>query len=161
MVRQYLGCLTIASAAVVYSLVYAQSGMAENERYSHAMLAAAQQGGIENRHWRIAKYRGDENNSASKDELIDSKVPADVVFTKGQVHGGSGCGGWVGTYTIAGDTLISDVVAGVGGLCTSEGIRQGYWVEKALKGERRVEKDNDNIILRDKNDRAMILLVPF
>ncbi|HEY4010284.1 MAG TPA: META domain-containing protein [Acidobacteriaceae bacterium] len=116
---------------------------------------------IENRRWRIAKYRGIEiNNSGQMQEMVNTNRPAEIAFANGQVHGSPGCGGLVGTYTISGDKLISDVDILLAGLCPSNQFDQSSLVMKALKGERRIEKDGSNILLLDKNGAAMVLLVP-
>jgi heat shock protein HslJ len=132
-----------------------------NQR-SIIVLSAVRQEGIENRRWRIAEYRGGDNKSGQKDELIDAKLPTEALFMNGRLSGAPGCGAWVGKYSISGDTLTtSDVDVILAGLCSSEQSEQGAWVMKALKGERRIEKEGSNILLRDNTGRTMLLLVPF
>jgi heat shock protein HslJ len=133
----------------------------DRDQHSTIVLSPVRQNGIENRRWRIARYHGDENNSTQKDELIDASEQADVVFMNGRVYGSSGCGGWAGTYVVSGDNLASDVGAFLGGLCSSAQFAQGPMVEKALKGDRRIEQKDDHILLRDISGKAQILLVPF
>jgi hypothetical protein len=49
----------------------------------------------------------------------------------------------------------------LGGLCSSAGLIQDGMVLTALKGERRIERKGDHILLRDQGGKAQILLVPF
>lgn len=133
----------------------------DKDQHSTIVLSSVRQNGIENRRWQIATYRGDGNNSTQKDELIDTWEQADIVFMNKRVYGSPGCGGWVGTYAVSGDNLTSDVGTILAGLCSSKQFAQAYLVEKALKGERRIEKEGSNVLLRDNSGRAMLLLVPF
>lgn len=133
----------------------------DSNHRSTIVLKAAQQKGIENRRWGVARYRGADSNSTHQDELIDVNEAADVVFMNGRVYGSPGCGGWVGTYAVSGDKLSTDVGTVLAGLCSSGQFAQAAWVEKGLKGDRRIEKDGSNILLRDQSSRPMLLLVPF
>ena len=129
-------------------------------RRSVFMLGVIEQRQIENRRWRIARYRADKSSSSDKDGMITATEPAEVAFINGQVHGSPGCGAWVGTYRLSGDSLTSDVDTALAGLCSSKQSKQAYFVQKALKGERRIESIGSNILLRDNNGIGMILLVP-
>jgi len=130
----------------------------DRERNELIVLSALQQKGLENRRWRIAKYRGDDNDLKQNSELVDAKEPADVVFMNGRVEGSPGCGGWAGTYVISGDNLTSDVGINLAGLCSSG--QQSYLVERALKGTRRVQQEGNGILLMN-GSKAQLLLVPF
>jgi len=125
------------------------------------MLSSPQQEGIENQRWRIASYRGGGSSSTQKDEMITAKEATNIVFTKGQIQGLAGCGGWRGSYTISGNNLVSDISFELVGLCSSEQLMQATSIEADLRGDRRIEMDNSGITLRAKNGMAMILLVPF
>jgi len=133
----------------------------DRERHSLMVLSPVQQEGVENRRWRIAKYRNRGDNSTQANELIEAKESADVTFMNGRIYGSPGCGEWVGTYTISGDNLTTDVSTTLAGLCSSEQLARRYLIEKDLKGDIQIEKNGKNMPLYDRNGRAMILLVPF
>ena len=61
--------------------------------------------GIENRRWRIAKYRGDDTQKGDEQGLVNAAKTAEITFSKGRIRGSKTCGGLVGTYTLAGDRL--------------------------------------------------------
>ena len=117
--------------------------------------------GIENRRWRIAKYRDDENQKGDKQGLIEAAKTAEITFSKGRIRGSPTCGGLVGTYTLAGDqlTIQADVV--IAGFCPPDQLAQNLLVLNALKGELRIEEKSDHLLLRDKSDKARVLLVPY
>jgi heat shock protein HslJ len=125
------------------------------------VLSPIRQAGIENRRWRIAKYRRNDTDAKQEEGLIEAKSPGEVTFLNGQIYGSPGCGGLIGTYRVSGEQLASDVSFDLGGLCSSAGLMQDGMVLTALKGERRIEQNGDHILLRDRNGKAQILLVPF
>jgi heat shock protein HslJ len=131
----------------------------DREQHPLIVLSPVQQDGLENRRWRIIRYRG--RKSTEKDELTDAMEPADVTFINGRVEGSPGCGAWSGTYRASGDHLTFDVGTFLSGLCSSDQLAEKYWVERDLNGATQIERDGGNILLRDRNGRAMILLVPF
>jgi heat shock protein HslJ len=133
----------------------------DRERHSLIVLSSVQQEGIENRRWRIAKYRDRGDNPTQKDELIEAKESAEITFLNRRIFGSPGCGGWVGTYTISGDKLTIDAGSILAGLCSSQQETQSFSVERDLKGDTQIENNGTNIQLSDKDGRAMILLVPF
>ena len=105
--------------------------------------------GIENHHWRIAKYRGEVppdfrpppgfppsevTQQTDKEGLIDANF-ADIIFLNGRVRGSTGCGGWAGTYTLSGDRLVFQADFALFGTCDTEGFAQGPVVVNAFKGE--------------------------
>jgi heat shock protein HslJ len=135
--------------------------LVDKDQIPIVLLSPVRQTGIENQRWRITRYRGDEDNSTQKDGLIDAKETADIIFMNGQVYGSSGCGGWVGKYAVSGDNLTSDIGTILAGLCSPEQLAQSFWVEKALKGDRRIKRERNNILLRDWNGKTQLLLVPF
>jgi heat shock protein HslJ len=122
--------------------------------------AANKQEGIENRRWKIARYRGDDSNSTQVDKLSEPKYPAEIAFLNGRVLGSIGCGWMQGTYKISGDSLTLDVGFALGGLCGPDQSAQGGLILKAMEGGL-IEKEGSNILLRDQRGRAMLLLVPF
>lgn len=117
--------------------------------------------GIENRKWRIAKYRGFDSPQTDKDGLIDAKEDASIIFSNGRVGGSPGGGMWAGTYNLSGDELAFDGGFWYEGAWSEEQLEQGYAVSKAFKGDRRIEQRGNQILLRDKSGQAQILLVPF
>ena len=125
------------------------------------VLNPIQSTGIENRQWRIAKYRGDGSGQADSNGLIDTKYSASVLFLNGRVEGSPGAGMWAGAYKLSGDELAFDGGFWFEGAWSGEQIDQGYLVSKAFKGDRRIEQRGDQILLRDKSGQAQILLVPF
>lgn len=133
----------------------------DRNQHPTIVLSAFQQEGIENRRWRIAKYRADGNDATQKGGLNEPKDPADVVFMSGRISGSPGCGGFDGTYKITGDNLTSVAYLDLAGLCYQEQFVQDGLVLAALRGDRQIEKDGGNILLRDQSGRAMLLLVPY
>jgi len=125
------------------------------------VLKPLQLKGIENRRWRIAKYRGVGSKHADDEGLVDATESADITFMHGRVEGSPGCGGWVGTYRLSGDRLTVEAQWALAGLCYSAGLEQDRLVEDAFKGELQVEENGDHILLRDMTGKARILLVPY
>jgi hypothetical protein len=111
--------------------------------------------GIENRKWRIAKYRGYDSPQADKDGLIDATEPAWVLFMQGRVNGTPG----TGTYKLSGDEFsVNAGIVYTGAFIYTPQIEA---VSKALNGDLRIEQKGNQILLRDKSGQAQILLVPF
>lgn len=136
----------------------------ESDQHPIAVLSALHPKGIEDRWWRIAKYRVDNSDRADKDGLIDAAEPAWVLFMNGNVSGTPGAGMWAGSYKLSGDDLEFD--AGDPGYAYSGAFREEQAVQdslvcKAFKGDLRIEQKGDQILLRDKRGQAQILLVPF
>jgi heat shock protein HslJ len=147
----------------------------DKDRQPIMALNSFRRQGIENHHWRIAKYRGEVppdfrpppgfpplevTQQADKEGLIDAKL-ADIIFLNGRVRGSTGCGGWVGTYTLSGDRLVFQADFVLLGTCDPQGFTQGSLVVNAFKGELRIEEKDDHILLRDNNGKVHILLVPY
>jgi heat shock protein HslJ len=116
--------------------------------------------GIENRTWRIAKYRGDGRQPSDENGLIESGT-AYILFLNGRVTGSPGCGGWWGTYNLSGDRLKVDAELQLFGTCEPEQFTEDRLVVNAFKGELWVTKRDDRIILREKNGRPQIVLIPY
>lgn len=49
---------------------------------------------LENRRWRIAKYRADDGQQTDKDGLIDAWRTAKITFQGNGVYGSPTCGDW-------------------------------------------------------------------
>jgi heat shock protein HslJ len=146
----------------------------DKDRQPIMALNSVRRRGIENYHWRIAKYRGqvppdfrpppgfpppEVTQQTDKEGLIDAKL-ADIIFLNGRVRGSTGCGGWEGTYTLSGDQLVFQASFALFGTCEPEGFTQSPLVVNAFKGELRIEEKDDHILLRDKNGKARLLLAP-
>jgi heat shock protein HslJ len=127
----------------------------EKDRQPLFVLNPIQSTGIENRRWRIAKYRGDASPQADKDGLIDATEPAWVLFMNGRADGTPG----TGTYKLSGDEL--SVNAGFAYSGAFIYTQQVVAVLKAFKSDLRIEHQGDQILLRDKSGQAQILLEPF
>jgi heat shock protein HslJ len=117
--------------------------------------------GIENRRWRIAKYRPEAGQQSDKDELIDARQTAEITFLNGGVYGSPTCGGWTGGYKVSRKqlTVVADVI--LAGVCPPEEWSENLAVLKAFKGELSIEEAEDQILLRDNDGRARVRLVPF
>jgi len=116
---------------------------------------------IENRRWRIAKYRADDGQQTDKDGLIDAKRTAEITFQGGGVYGSPTCGGWTGRYKLAGRRTAVDADVILNGFCPPEEWSESLAVVKAFKGELSIQKAGDEILLRGKDGRARVRLVPF
>ena len=116
--------------------------------------------GIENRRWRIAKYRGDGTQPSDEEGLVEARL-ADITFLNGRVIGSPGCGAWWGTYKFSGGQLNVEAVLTLLGFCYPEQFTEGHLVENAFKGELRVTKKEDSIILRENDGKPRIVLVPY
>lgn len=147
----------------------------DKDRQPIMALNSVRRQGIENHHWRIAKYRGEVppdfrpppgfppsevTQQTDREGLIDAKH-ADIIFLNGRVLGSTGCGGWAGTYALSGDRLVFQADFALFGTCNKEGFAQGPVVVNAFKGELRIEEKDDHILLRDSNGKTHILLVPY
>jgi heat shock protein HslJ len=117
--------------------------------------------GIENRRWRIAKYRGDGTQNGDGQGLIDAMKTAEITFAKGRIHGSPTCGGLVGTYKLSGIQLTIQADFVLAGFCPLEQLAQNQLVLTALKGDLRIEEKDDHILLRDTSGNARVLLVPY
>ena len=117
--------------------------------------------GIENRRWRIAKYRGDSTQRGDEQGLIDAAKTAEITFAKGRLRGSPTCGALVGTYTLSGDQLTVQADVLIAGFCPPDQLAQNLLVVNALNGELRIEEKDDHVFLRDKNGKARVLLVPY
>lgn len=115
--------------------------------------------GIENYHWRIAKYRGDGTQKGDEQGLIDATIPAKITLAKGEVSGSAGCGALVGTYTLFGKHLINiKANFALAGLCSYEESVQNQLILTALKGDLRIDEKDDHTFLRDTSGKARVLL---
>jgi heat shock protein HslJ len=132
-----------------------------NHQETLIILNSVRQQSIENRRWRVAKYRGDGNQHSDEEGLVDATEPAEITFLHGRVEGSPGCGGWVGTYKVSGDRVTVNAQWVLAGLCFPEGFAQDRLVENAFKGELLIEENGDHILLRDLSRKARILLVPY
>jgi heat shock protein HslJ len=116
---------------------------------------------IENRRWRIARYRADGTQKRDEQSLVDAAKTAEITFSKGRVSGSPTCGGLDGTYTLRGDQLTVHADFFLAGLCPEDQLAQNQLVLNALKGVLRIEKKDDHVLLYDKDDKARVLLVPY
>lgn len=117
--------------------------------------------GLENRRWRIAKYRGDGTKKGDEQGLIDAAKTAEITFAKGRIRGSPTCGALVGTYRLSGDQLTVNADVVIGGFCPPEQLTQNQQVLNAFKGDLRVEEKDDHIVLRDTSGQARVLLMPY
>ena len=125
------------------------------------VLDSLPQRGIESRRWHIAKYRGEGTQKGDEEGLIEAMNTAEITFLNGRVEGSPTCGGWEGTYKLSGDqlTVHADVV--LNGRCPPGMWAQSQLVVNAFRGDMRIDERDDHILLRDKNGKAHILLVPY
>jgi heat shock protein HslJ len=117
--------------------------------------------GLENRRWRIAKYRASGSNKGDEQRLIDAAKTAEITFAKGRIHGSPTCGALVGTYRFSSDQLTVQADFILSGFCPSEQLAQNQQVLNAFKGDLRVEEKDGHIVLRDKSGQVRVLLVPY
>jgi heat shock protein HslJ len=116
---------------------------------------------IENRRWRIAKYRGDGTQKGDEQGLINAAKTAEITFAKGRIHGSPTCGALVGTYRLSGVQLTIQADFILGGFCPPEELAQNQLILTAFKGDLRIEEKDDHVLLRDTNGKARVLLVPY
>jgi heat shock protein HslJ len=116
---------------------------------------------IENRRWRIAKYRGDGTQKGDEQGLVDAAKTAKITLSKGRIQGSPTCGGLGGTYTLSGDQLTIHAEFFLAGFCPDDQLAQNKLVLNALRGRLRIEEQDDHVLLRDKDDKARVLLVPY
>jgi heat shock protein HslJ len=116
---------------------------------------------IENRRWWIAKYRGDGTQKADQQGFVDAARTAEITFSKSRVAGSPTCGGLGGTYTVSGDQLTVHADFFLAGFCPPDQLAQNQLVLSALRGQLRIEEQDDHILLRDKDGKARLLLGPY
>jgi heat shock protein HslJ len=131
------------------------------DRQAIMVLNSLQQKGIENRRWRIAKYRGDRTQKGDEEGLINATEPGEITFLHGRVEGSPGCGAWEGIYKVSDDHVTVQAGWVLAGLCNPAGLAQDRLVEDAFKSELQIEGQGDHIVLRDMTGKARILLVPY
>jgi heat shock protein HslJ len=151
----------ILHKVVSYELKKDELTFFDKDQHPTMVLSAFRPTGIEDRKWRISKYRADNSGQPDEDGLNDAKVGAWIVFSNGRVDGSPGCGGWTGTYKVSGDELTFQAGWLIAGLCPSEDMDNDSLVQKAFESGIRIEQSSDHILLRDKSGQAQILLVPF
>lgn len=117
--------------------------------------------GIENRRWRIAKYRGDGTQKGDEQGLIDAAKTAEIRFAKGRIHGSPTCGALIGTYGLSGVQLTIQAYFVLAGLCPLEDLAQNQLILTAFRGDLRIEGKDDDILLRDTSGKARVFLVPY
>jgi heat shock protein HslJ len=158
LLRMRSGCylLLVASlCAFITTPIPAQ----ENTERPIYKLAGLSFFSIENRGWRIAKYRAD-GQQTDEDGLINAWRTAKITFQGGGVYGSPTCGDWGGSYKLSGRRIDVDADVGLIGLCLPEAWSESLAVVKAFKGELSIEKAGDEILLRGKDGRARVRLVP-
>jgi heat shock protein HslJ len=174
-----------------YELSQGNVAFFDKDRQPIMVLSDFPKEGIENRRWRIAKYRGYGTQplplpfaptdgfwldlfqrspefalKVAQSGPVDqhglvNAKRAEITFLNGRVIGSPGCGGWWGTYKLNGDHLKVEAVLSLFGTCEPEGFAQDYLGENAFKGDLWMTKKGDHIILRDNSGHAHILLVPY
>lgn len=133
----------------------------DKDRRPIMVLKSFAKTGIENRRWRVAKYRRDGASQADIEGLIDVKSPAEITFVNGRADGSPGCGGWAGTYMLSGDRFTFKGGWFLAGRCLSVEEAQNDPADGALKRASHIEQAGSDIFLRDVSGKAQILLIPF
>ena len=100
-------------------------------------------------------------SNADKGGLLDANEYSEVTFLNGHVNGSPGCGGWWGTYKLSGNQLIFDATLSLFGFCPDEDMVQDRLVENAFRAAVRIEEKGDHVLLRDKDGKVQVLLVPY
>jgi heat shock protein HslJ len=144
-----------------YKLSQGNLALFGSDQHRVMVLKYIQSTGLENRKWRIAKYRSEGIYPRDSEGLTDATEDADIVFLNGQVRGSPGCGGWTGTYQLSGNKLRTQAGAFLAGLCSKNGDIQGQMVVKDFNTDLTIEQTGDHVLLRDNSGRARILLVPY
>lgn len=144
-----------------YDVSHASVTFFGRDQQAMMVLNSLRQEGIENRRWRIAKFRGDAAQHDDEESLIEAPQPAEITFLHGRVEGSPGCGAWEGTYKVSGDHLTVQAGWVLAGFCYPAGFAQDRLVEAAFKGELRIEEKGDRVLLRDLTGNARILLVAY
>jgi heat shock protein HslJ len=131
------------------------------DRHPIMVLQSLRQEGIKNRRWRIAKYRDDAGQQTDDQRLVDARGIPEITFLNGLVFGSPTCGGWTGGYKLSGKqlTVVADFI--LAGYCPPEEGSGSLAVVKAFNGELSIEEAEDQVLLRDKDGRARVRLVPF
>jgi heat shock protein HslJ len=117
---------------------------------------------IENRRWRIAKYRyrGDGTQKVNEQGLVDAAKTAEITFSNGRISGSPTCGALVGTYRLWSDQLTVHAGLLLAGFCPDYQSGQNQLVLNALTGVLRIEKKDDHVLLYGEDGKARVLLVP-
>jgi len=122
--------------------------------------------GLENRDWWIAQY-------LDGAVLVAPKRSASIALMNGFVDGmPSNCGMLTGHYRLGRARLMSSIHLWMSGWCSGDYVQQNTGVIKgdyeqqntgvlsALSGERLVESEGDNVILRDDQGATQVILKP-
>src|SRR5690349_20899995 len=109
---------------------------------------------IENRRWRIGKYRVDGTQKGDEQGVVEVAKTADIKFSRRHLSGSPTCGGLGGTYKLHGDELTIQPEFYLAGFCPLDQLGQNRLVLNALRGELRIEQKNDHIVLRDADGKA-------
>ncbi len=151
-------CLLLVSSLCVF--ITAPVPAQENTEQPIYKLTGFEFFSVENRRWRVAKYRADDGQQTDKDGLIDAWRTAEITFQGGGVYGSPTCGGWSGGYKLSGRRMAVDADVILFGFCPPEAWSESLAVVRAFKGELSIEKAGDEILLRGKDGRARARLAP-
>jgi heat shock protein HslJ len=154
------GCCLLLAASLCAFIVAPVPAQENTEQPIHKLTTGLEFFSIENRRWRIAKYRVDDGRQTDNDGLIDARRTAEITFQGGSVSGSPTCGGWQGSYRLSGMRMAVDANVILFGFCPPEASSQSLALVKAFKGELSMEKAGDEILLRGKDGRARVRLVP-
>ncbi|MES1199764.1 MAG: META domain-containing protein [Pseudomonadota bacterium] len=124
----------------------------------HAMLRATRlrSTALENRRWAISSYRvaGRMTSSAR----VFGANTGEILLMHQSVFGSPGCGGLVGGYNFANETLHIDAGAILAGFCPGRTWEASEEVLHALNGDLSVRIDGDTATLSDRHRRVQVML---
>jgi heat shock protein HslJ len=152
------GCRLLLVASLCAFIAAPVPAQESTEQPIHKLTTGLELFTIENRRWRVAKYRADDGRQTDKDGLVGAW--AEITFQGGSVSGFPPCGGWEGSYKLSGRRIDVDANVGVIGRCPPESWSESLALVKAFKGELSIEKAGDEILLLGKDGRARVRLVP-
>lgn len=109
--------------------------------------------GLEYRYWQIAAY--------GMDGLLNP-TSGFVTFVRGELQGRSGCGGFKGNYTLAGDSLsLHAGTLSYTGWCAVAAENEQHLIIYALNKASRVKEDGGRVLLQDAQGSTNIVLVSY
>ena len=116
--------------------------------------------GIENRDWRVTKYRNLKTQQSSNCQMLTPTQFTEITFVNGRLDGTLGCGGLVGSYKLSGERMTLNASSFLAGRCDGESDEQDYKALQAFKRSTRIEEQDGHIMLFDSVGEIQMQLDP-
>jgi heat shock protein HslJ len=145
-----------ASLPKIAGYVVKADGLSFLDDQSQSVLALSRIAatGLENKEWSVEQYYDGA-------KLVPATAESLVTFVNGFIDGSPGCGAFaLGDYILSRTRLKASVSLILGGYCPDDLWSRSGTITKALSGERTIERDNQQLVLRDAEGTIQVILRP-